>query len=267
MAPEDPPSERPEPAADPQPPPPPGPAGAPRSQEGLPPDDDSPSLPPPEEGVGAPRDPHDSFRRNIAFVIVIVSVMGALVAWRASETSDDSGDLVQVSLQDQTLREQAFATNRGNLLHDIRLLGNHEAHVTLARLLSRDADRVPDPDVARRLELEAQSERQLARSQERFFKATIPTEDEGKVSYDFDFALDFLRRFNSEASGLDPEGALKESNVLSDRAVDLTAITTLFAAALLFLTLAEVTRRGVRAWFAAAGCAAALIALVLFLTT
>lgn len=206
------------------------------------------------------------FRLSVAFGIVIVSILAATMAWRASVWSERSANTDELSRQDVVLREQLLSSQAEAINQDVRVFGVFEEATLLSQELLRSARQAPSAEEKQRLRLEAGSKRAEAKAQRRFFTASQPVVDANtkQVNYDPGFAARILRAYDVELEVLRPDALREDARVAHIKAVRLTGLAALFVAALLFLTLAEVTRQGVSRWFATAGVATATVALALF---
>jgi hypothetical protein len=204
------------------------------------------------------------FRRNVALGVVFVSVLGAMVAWRASVWSGRAGGFDQQALSDSIDQQHDRAVVRSQLQADERLVATYGEHLSAARTLKRTSQ-APGLDGAARAPLAAavQDERSLANTDRRFFLLGYPVRDAAdRVTLNTSSARDQLAESNSRLRPKEQSSLARRAHV---HAVRLTFVSTLFVAALVFFTLAQVTRRSVRHVFAWSGAGTALIALVLFI--
>ena len=206
------------------------------------------------------------FKLSVAFAIVLVSILAAGMAWRASVWSERSANTDEITRQDIVQREQILAGQAETINQDIRAFNSFEEATLLAQELERDARKLSGRERLE-LELEAGSQRAEAKSLRRFFAASAPVVDpeSGRVSYDPAFTRRLLLAYSPDLEVLRPEELREEARLANIKSVRLTGLAALFVAALLFLTLAEVTRRSISGWFAGAGGATATAALVLYL--
>jgi cell division protein FtsL len=211
----------------------------------------------------------EAFRTTVAVLIAIVSIFGALVAWRASTYSTQGEDLDQKATQELVREQQILASINGEVSQDERLLGVYQEHVKLATLLRRQAGLVAKTDAERAtlLKADAAEERALTRSLNGFFRAQVPgyPDDAGNVTYDRHSGVSYLEEVDNELPMLHPEQVERQASAKHDKALDLVAIAAVFVLALFFLTLAELTRPRTRVPLTAAGTAALVAGLVLFL--
>jgi hypothetical protein len=224
-------------------------------------------TPPPSD----PEPPHghsDSFRIRVAVLIAVVSIAGALVAWRASLASIHAAALDQDAEQQLVQQEQRRAALEGQVANDLQLYGRYQEHIKAWRLLSAQADRIRshNPDLAITLGAQAQNELGLARTLRPFFQAGLPDfgDDNGTVVYDPQFVLRNLFTGDRELAVLDPDEVFEEADDAHGKTVDLVAIVALLIAAIFLLTLAQFVRSNNRRLLAGAGAVVALAGIVLF---
>lgn len=246
-------------------PPPPPDLTAPPAEgfdaEGLPPY--APPVPPSADVAAADTgDDRDRFRTIIAALIAITSILGAVVAWRASVSSTAAGDLDEQATQELVLQEQELASLEGLVANDLRLFGQYQEHILSWRILLKQADTARKDNVALADQLKAEGlgELSLARSLRAFFQGATPTfgDADGKVVYDRDFVLANLKENDQELKVLRPDVTFENAESEHDRTVKLVAVFTLVIVALFFLTIAQFARENVRTIFAIAGVAIAI---------
>jgi hypothetical protein len=210
--------------------------------------------------------PGRSFRTAVAVAIAIVSVFGAVAAWRASVVSILASDLNEEGLLTLVQKEQVRAQLESLVDEDLRLFAEYQEHIAASRLLRRDADRVRNPELAEDLRAQAQGELALARALIPFFRGATPDlgGEEGDVAYDRAFVLANLQEFDPTFSELRPGRLFAQARTEHTRTVNLVLVVALFVAALFFLTIAQFARPSNRGIFAVAGGATAAVALTLF---
>lgn len=212
--------------------------------------------------------PAERFRTAVAILIAAVSVLGAIVAWRASVYSTDASNLDQQATQELVRRQQILASFRGFVSQDRRFHGPYQEHVKAATLLDREsrAVRRRNPVHATELRAQAQEERALARSLAHFFYSQTPDDPTaaGNVAYDAGAGLQYLEEVDAELPMLHPVAVAREARRLHHRTVRLVGVAAVFVVALFFLTLAELTRPAVRPFFAASGSLAFIGGIALF---
>jgi hypothetical protein len=186
---------------------------------------------------------------------VIVSILAAIMAWRAS-VADESADATRVHAEQARLaQQQLIASDETAVLHDLQLYERYAEHVDLARALERDGQLV-----------RAQAEREAAAGQRALFEGTLPEiRRDGTASFDAAYARSQQRLRDVELLNLHPPEELEEhAEADHRRGVRLTGLAALFVAALVLLTFAELTSAALARLFAFSGAAVVVVALVLF---
>ena len=205
------------------------------------------------------------FKLSIALGIVVVSILAAVMAWQSSVWGERSGNTDELTRQDQVQLERIRSSQTGAINQDIRVFNAFEQATLLAQELDRDVRKLRG-QAALDLELEAGAQRAEAKSQRRFFESSAPrVDDNGQVVYDAAFTERLLRANDPELEVLRPDELRADAREAGVKSVRLTGLAALFVAALLFLTLAEVSRRSISRIFAGAGVTTALVGLLLFL--
>lgn len=210
--------------------------------------------------VHVPDDPpHDSSTRSaptspsvlrkirlqtvVGVLIVVVSVLSAVVTWRAAEASGIASDRDRQARQDLLLQRQTLALNEADAAHEAEVYESFAEHVHGAEDFERRAAGISrtDPAGARALSVEAQEERAVARALNPLF-ATPPVTAEGRIGHSREDALTFANAIDDELRELHP-GQLRSS---ADRArskwVHLVAVDTALIAAIFLLTLSQLIR-------------------------
>ena len=230
-----------------------------------------PALPaPPATGRAAkrPAPPKtERFRAVVGVLIAAVSILGAVVVWRASVESSNASDLTQQGTQQLILQQQTRGSIEAGVARDFRLYALFQEHVLNWRQMLAQADQATDPSLAADLRSQARSELSQARHirplMQNFDRPSFGDES-GVVPFDPAQQVRALSDANLELTGLHPGVTFAAASDAHARALHLVGIAVLFAAALLFLTLAQVARKGTRGIFAAAGVVVMVAATVLF---
>jgi hypothetical protein len=220
--------------------------------------------------VSDSRAPVDHARRRdqaigiaLALLIGYTSILSAVVAWRASLSSIDAGRFQSLAVQEQARREQLERQSEGVISQDVRLITEYREHALAARELQEQADevRAEFPELADDLDLEAHGRLALARAMQPFVlgQAGIALNEDGTVNYDEERILRLLREGDTELRELRPEETLERANVADRHTLTLVGLAALLVGALLFLTVAQVTRRRGGLRLAALAIGAALV--------
>lgn len=197
----------------------------------------------------------------LALLIGYTSILSAVVAWRASLSSIDAGRYESLAVQEQARREQLLRQSEGVVSQDLRLVTGYREHALAALELQAQADevRADNPELAETLDLEAHGRRALARALQPFVlgQAGVSLNDDGTAAYDAERILRLMRESDTELRELRPEVTLESANAADRHTLTLVALAALLVAGLLFLTIAQVTRRrgGLRLGAMAVGAA------------
>jgi hypothetical protein len=215
------------------------------------------------DGEGRPRKPW-TFARTVAILITVVSIMGAIVAWRSSIVATNASNGDQQATQDLVRQQQIKVQVQAQVDQDLRLFPRYLGHLRAWRTLGAqsDAQKASNPDLATTLSEQASDELSLART---LYQALIVRPPFGSETYDEAAAVKFLDGYHPELHGLDPAATAQQAVEEHDKGVRLVGITALFIASLFFLTLAQVARLSVRRFFATAGVLVLLAGMILFL--
>jgi uncharacterized membrane protein (DUF2068 family) len=183
----------------------------------------------------------------LALLIGYTSILSAVVAWRASLSSIDAGRYESLAVQQQARREQLQRQSEGVVSQDLRVVAVYREHALAARELQAQADevRVDDPELADELDLEAQGRLALARALQPFLlgQSGVYLFEDGSVAYDPERILRILQENDLELRELRPEQTLSLANAADQHTLALVALAAVLVGALLFLTVAQVSRR------------------------
>jgi hypothetical protein len=213
---------------------------------------------------------HRVFRARVALAIVLVSIMSAAAGWRASVFDERASDGGAVYYQDLLLQQRLERSHEANVAQDIIQYGELEQDWLLAH--------------ATRSDPQASEQQKVAAEQtlHNFHVGdALTTYTDGTSFYDPARAYASEVASDTGLVALHPEQVLRRSDSVRGQALDMTAVAALFVAALVLLTLAQVTlgrRRagpkiaavnGPAGWsishtFVTAGTLVALTATVLF---
>jgi hypothetical protein len=222
-----------------------------------------------ERQPSVPSPPSDRFRAWVGVLIAVTSILGAVDVWRASVESSNASDRNQQATQQLILQQQKRGSIESGVARDFGLFTDFQEHVMNWRQLLAQADRkvADDPALAATLRSQARTELSAARHirplMQNFDRPDFG-DAQGVVQFDPKRQADALANADLELTGLRPDLAFADADSSHDRALHLLGIGVLFAAALLFLTFAQVARRGARGIFAVAGLVALVVAGVLF---
>lgn len=196
----------------------------------------------PRGGDGAPSRRRLQFA--IALGIVVVSVSSAVAGWRAelfNEYAAQSEGLFRQQLVTLQQRERVYEEQ---VTSDLRQFGTYEQEISFGQQLQRDANRTTG-SLAARLAVAAQGENTLAAlNQNQNYLALEPSPLGGAATYAP--ASAYMRATEGALEDFDPAGLRLEARTDRTDAVNMTGIAVLFVAALVLLTLGQVTLGGPR---------------------
>jgi hypothetical protein len=201
----------------------------------------------------------------VGILIVLVSVFGAYVTWRAAAASGTAADLDQGARQARILEAQVRAENAAIISFEQRVFTTYADHLALADQLDRDAAglRTRRPAEAELLTARAQRERALARSMLPLFYAATPHDSEQHPRFQREAATRFLDA-DPRLTDLRP-GELEEAAAAGRRKrFWLVAVDTVLIASIFFSTLA-LLGASMRRRLAAAGIVLSIVAAVAFI--
>jgi hypothetical protein len=188
----------------------------------------------------------------VGVLIVLVSIFGAYVTWRAAGASGTASDLDQRARQAHILQAQIRAENASILSFERRMFAKYVDHLRLARGMQRDG--------AWRA---AQEERAVARSMLPFFaSAGFSYDSAGRPRFDSRAATRSMER-DPRLADLRPEELDGAADGARTKRLWLVAVDTALIGSIFFLTLA-LLGSNVRRRLAAAGLAIGISAVVAF---
>lgn len=209
----------------------------------------------------------------VGILIVVVSVLSAIVTWRAAEASGVAADRDRQARQDLLLQRQKLDVHEADTAHEAELYASYAEQVRRAEDLERRAADLglDDPETAAALTLEAQEERAVARVLRPLFVNAIPVGLEGELRYSRENALLFARAIDDDLRALHPGQLRRSADRERSKWVHLVAVDTGLIAAIFLLTLSQLIRprrHGIRsptARLAVAGTLLAATSTVLFM--
>jgi hypothetical protein len=210
----------------------------------------------------------DRLQTNVARLIVVISVFGAIASWRASIWSETAATYDQQTAQEQVVAEQASARSQSTVALDLRLLGPAEEAFRSQKLLERDARRAAaagDAQLAAELRVEARRRRLEGNTLGRYAQSGFGYEiqPDGGLTYDAEGAREFNETIDPDLEGLRPEETRRLGEEAHDRSVRLVLASATFVLALFFLTVSQLGGARRRS-FAAVGILVALTGATLF---
>jgi hypothetical protein len=204
-------------------------------------------------------------RPSIALGIVLVSVMGAIMSYRASLDEEEGSKAANLSGQQEIQRESALSTDRALVDQDVRVFGRIQEHLLLSRQLLREARSATGAD-ARELYIESQRELALARGEQSFLQAAGLDATHAKPRYDVRLARQQAVASDQDLERLAVDELTEEGEAAHSRVIKLVGLAALFVVSLFFLTLAEANAGAIRRGFVVLGGAVAIGAALASLT-
>lgn len=207
-----------------------------------------------EEKVPPTGESSDRFQTIVAVLIAVVSMISAGVIWRASLAGSSATTADRRGLIATVKYEAAYAQTVSTLYEEARYASQH------ARYQARvDALAALDDDAAHS---EAEWVKQIVVNLGSFtLLATDPTYRTADGELDLDARLDDLRAADADLRDLDPQQDFAAADRYYRESQLLVSAVIVFAVALFFLTLAEITRHRARVALAVAGAVVFLVGL------
>jgi len=176
-----------------------------------------PEIPTTEEG--------DRFQLAMAFLIAIVTLTGAIIAWRASVAADNAGDADFAALQAVLAAEETLTVN------DINQLRHYRAYTLYSeqQSLQQRMEALDDP-------LAATQAANLAAANQLFFPNRYLNRD---GSYDVERQAGELWAQAAQVNDLQPAPHFAEATQLRQRSARLVAVFMVLTLSLLCYTFAE----------------------------
>lgn len=232
--------------------------------------DASRAEPPPAHASDHPpaQAPEDARRGQVmlALAIVVMSILAATMAWRASVADDAAGGSTQLAEENLLQQQELTASDESLVLHDIRVFGTYEEYANLAHLLRRDAARAPAGQ-ARALALRAEQNLELAQRAGALFDVAGPSVAHGMATFDATYARRAALLRDANLLDLQAPSTLRATaDQQETTGLRLTGLAVLFVAALVFFTFAQLSGASISSLFAVSGTVVAVIAIVLFIS-
>ncbi len=249
----------------------------------------SSSPPPPPPPPPPPREPEDGGRKALRDIvhswiplgIVLVSVLAALMGWRASLSDEHSAHAEELSRQDLVAQQQLIVQDNQAIDADVQTFGQFAQYSALAHSLQQDSGKVTGA-VGAQMVIEAQADLGIARYLGRqivyndfTFDSSNPTgnpalREDGTYQpghpYKADVALQRAENADTALHGLDPEKLHETAESEHTHGVDFTGIAALFVGVMVLLTLAAVITGPPKVYLAGSGLTLAIVGLILFAT-
>jgi hypothetical protein len=221
----------------------------------------------------------------LPMAIVVVSVLAAIMGWRASLADEGAAHSDELARQDLVFQQQLQLQRIQGVDSDIRLFGQFEQSSLMGTALLRDGPHVGGP-AGQALTREGQGDIEQARtlgSQFRYLGDYNPANPSNYYTksnrngglqsdgayrpghpYRVGVALTGAESSDPQLSSLEPDALHNDAHSQRRKGVKLILLAALFIAALVFFTLAAVSRGLRTVSFSVVGVAVAVIALILF---
>jgi hypothetical protein len=191
------------------------------------------------------RETSTRFRSAISVAIAIVTVTGALAAWRVSVAAGAAGSLDSKGLAavlqaaNNDISVSAFLNMNRTFFADYR------QHIQMAELLELDADDESDPGQASAMREEALRERNLAAVARGYVDQDYAKvdPDTGQESFDDKRYLAVMRAEASAQQDLDHTAYFSQADRMRDKAQSLVGVTIALSSSLFLFTTAIATNR------------------------
>jgi hypothetical protein len=184
----------------------------------------------------------DRLSTAVAILVATATVLGALVAWRASVAADAAGDADGAGLRAVLSAEQSRASGAVTAYEDYSAFSAYARHRALAEAIGDDLAQA-DAAEAEQLQRELNVAGDLATAAQTLFPSRFLNRD---GSYAVERQIGELRADDARAADLNPEPHFAEADALRAKTSSLLAAATVIALALVFFTLVEPAGRRLR---------------------
>jgi hypothetical protein len=222
-----------------------------------------------EEDSESAAEEKDVFLSWVARAIVVVSILGALISWRASQSSGSADGLNQQSLRDANFEELARNEIRAFVSHDLSLLGEFEESWVREARISEELRFRPG---SQRLRVERLQELRHYQTLDQFFWGSHPTLNpkkdlsaENDLIYQPDYIAHQFEANDPTLQEVRPEEEAAAGKRARTQTVGYVRAAAMLAAALFFLTLAMLIGRGLRRKMAIIGLLITAAAVVQYI--
>lgn len=199
-------------------------------------------LPPLDPEVAAT----DRWHNAVTLAIAALSIIGAVMAWDASNQFDSASDLSREAVNESVRYQSVRALSDGRIDFDARLTLLYQEHLRAEASYYEKATaarNTSDTVHAGQLEAEARVEGAVARLFSASFLTSFPTINaDNSVTYDRQAQLALARADDSDLRTLDPASVRTisvESSQTRRVAQQLVVAGAMFIAAMFFLTVAD----------------------------
>jgi len=208
-------------------------------------------------------EPRDRFRTVVAVVIALVSIGGALVAWRVARASSFAADADVSGIVSAVNRSQALVASEADMYRDMRTYLQVRIHDLLSDSLAQESEKYPGEDPERgRLWTAAWTETFVA--EQYMDQVDIgPEYIRADGSYNGQAAQDIDMAHRALSTDIDPQGRhFAQADRMREKVQSLMGLALVLSLALLFCTLAGVIKHPVKYVCLGLGCGVLVLALV-----
>ncbi len=208
----------------------------------------------------------DRLEVPIAIAIALITVIGAIVAWRASMAEGNASESSHRGLIETIKREAAAATDLRYLYQEADYTLQYivtQAHIGALQTQAEDIRAQGGEDDATAMEMQAVWEGETAKALEGFSPMTTnQAYQKADGSLDLDRRLQEIRSDNQDLASLSPSTAFREADRAYLESELLVGSIIGLTASVFFLSMAEVIQRRFRYLFIAMGAGVFALAML-----
>jgi len=171
----------------------------------------------------------------VAILIAVVTVIGALAAWRSSVADDGAGDADFAGLRASVRAEETRALNNVNAYENYGSYANYRRYSEMSNLIEADQANAPEQEKSE-LARQRADNNDLSISNQRLFPNKFLDRD---GSYNVKRQMGEMWADAAKENDLNPDPQFVEADQLRDKANWLLAAVAILAIALVFYTLVE----------------------------
>ena len=171
----------------------------------------------------------------VAILIAVVTVIGALVAWRSSAADDGAGDADFAGLRASVRAEETRALNYVNAYENYGSYTSYQRYNEMGNLLEADQSNAPAQEIDS-LERQRADNHDLSISNQRLFPNKFLDRD---GAYNVKRQIGEMWADAAKENDLNPEPQFAEADQLRAKANWLLVAVAILAIALVFYTLVE----------------------------
>ncbi|HMQ51993.1 MAG TPA: hypothetical protein PKE64_12745 [Anaerolineae bacterium] len=206
--------------------------------------------PPPEREEEPASSESNWLEITVALLIAVTTVIGAVVAWRASVADDASGDADFAGLQAAMNAEETRALNFVNTYENYGAYAAYQRYDTLGDLIEEDLANIEDEQTYAFLDEQRANAHDLALANQELFPNTYLNRD---GSYSIQRQLGEMWADAAKEKDLKPEPQFAEADQFRVKTNLLLQSLTVIALALVFFTVVELVKGRVQYLLVALG--------------